>query len=65
MRWKRRLLLLARLFFLWSALEVLVWRLIADSPLGLRAATRVFFTGQIGKYIPGTVWAYAWDREAM
>ncbi|MGH3839943.1 MAG: lysylphosphatidylglycerol synthase domain-containing protein [Pseudonocardiaceae bacterium] len=29
-----------------------------DVPLGRRAASRVFFTGQIGKYIPGTVWAY-------
>jgi hypothetical protein len=99
-RWKRRLLLFARLLFLGSALGVLVWRLVADGagaldparriglatvlgsfvaaaagmgasglawrnllrgldiPLGLRAAVRVFFTGQIGKYIPGTVWAY-------
>jgi uncharacterized membrane protein YbhN (UPF0104 family) len=96
--WK--LLLLARLLFLGSALGVLVWGLVDDGgdaldaarqiglatvlgsflaaaagmgasglawrsllrgldiPLGLRAAARVFFTGQIGKYIPGTVWAY-------
>ncbi|HET9255363.1 MAG TPA: lysylphosphatidylglycerol synthase domain-containing protein [Pseudonocardiaceae bacterium] len=28
------------------------------SSLSLPAAARVFFTGQIGKYIPGAVWAY-------
>jgi hypothetical protein len=39
----------------------LAWRSLLrglDIPVGLRAAARVFFTGQIGKYIPGTVWAY-------
>ena len=39
----------------------LAWRSLLrglDIPLGLRAAARVFFTGQIGKYIPGTVWVY-------
>jgi len=39
----------------------LAWRSLLrglDAPLELPAAARVFFTGQIGKYIPGTVWAY-------
>jgi glycosyltransferase 2 family protein len=39
----------------------LAWRSLLrglDAPLELPAAVRVFFTGQIGKYIPGTVWAY-------
>jgi uncharacterized membrane protein YbhN (UPF0104 family) len=39
----------------------LAWRSLLrglDTPLDLPAAARVFFTGQIGKYIPGTVWAY-------
>jgi glycosyltransferase 2 family protein len=39
----------------------LAWRSLLrglDTPLGLHAAARVFFTRQIGKYIPGTVWAY-------
>jgi uncharacterized membrane protein YbhN (UPF0104 family) len=39
----------------------LAWRSLLrglDTPLDLFAAARVFFTGQIGKYIPGTVWAY-------
>jgi glycosyltransferase 2 family protein len=39
----------------------LAWRSLLrglDTQLDLPAAARVFFTGQIGKYIPGTVWAY-------
>ena len=37
----------------------MTWRaLLADlgSPLPLRAAAKVFFVGQLGKYIPGSVW---------
>ncbi|GAA4222152.1 hypothetical protein FHR32_004169 [Streptosporangium album] len=29
------------------------------SPLPLRVAARVLFVGQLGKYVPGSVWAYA------
>jgi uncharacterized membrane protein YbhN (UPF0104 family) len=39
----------------------LAWRSLLrglGAPLNLHDAARVFFTGQIGKYIPGTVWAY-------
>jgi uncharacterized membrane protein YbhN (UPF0104 family) len=39
----------------------LAWRSLLrglGTSLGLHAAGRVFFTGQIGKYIPGGVWAY-------
>lgn len=39
----------------------LAWRSLLrglGAPLDLYGAVRVFFTGQIGKYIPGTVWAY-------
>ncbi|MEV0148172.1 MULTISPECIES: lysylphosphatidylglycerol synthase domain-containing protein [unclassified Nonomuraea] len=38
---------------------MLTWRtLLADlgSPLPFRPAAKVFFVGQLGKYIPGTVW---------
>lgn len=38
---------------------MLTWRtLLADlgSPLPFRPATKVFFVGQLGKYIPGAVW---------
>lgn len=100
MRWKRVLVVAARVLFLGTALGILVWRLAGDAdgaldavwqigmpavggaflaaaaglgasglawrsllrglgaPLDLHGAVRVFFTGQIGKYIPGTVWAY-------
>ncbi|MBG0828039.1 flippase-like domain-containing protein [Planomonospora sp. ID67723] len=38
---------------------MMTWRaLLADlgSPLSLRPAARVFFVGQLGKYIPGSLW---------
>ena len=41
---------------------MLAWRaLLADfgSPLPLPAAIRVMFVGQLGKYVPGAVWAVA------
>lgn len=41
------------------AISMLVWRaLLADlgSPVPFRRATRVFFVGQLAKYIPGAVW---------
>lgn len=39
----------------------MAWRCLLrglGSPLDVHSASRIFFTGQIGKYIPGTVWAY-------
>jgi len=45
---------------------MLSWRaLLADlgSPLPLRAATRVLFIAQLGKYVPGAVWAAAAQVE--
>ncbi len=45
---------------------LLAWRaLLADlgSPLPLPAATRVMFIGQLGKYVPGAVWALAAQVE--
>src|SRR6266567_7986779 len=45
---------------------MLAWRaLLADlgSPLPLPAAIRVMFVGQLGKYVPGAVWALAAQVE--
>ena len=45
---------------------MLAWRsMLADlgSPLGLRAASRVMFVSQLGKYVPGVVWAFAAQLE--
>ena len=45
---------------------LLAWRvLLADlgSPLPLPAAVRVMFVGQLGKYVPGAVWAVAAQVE--
>ena len=45
---------------------MLAWRaLLADlgSPLPLPAAIRVMFIGQLGKYVPGAVWAVAAQVE--
>ncbi|HEY2723222.1 MAG TPA: lysylphosphatidylglycerol synthase domain-containing protein [Pseudonocardiaceae bacterium] len=39
----------------------MAWRSLlhgVGTPLSVPGAARVFFLGQIGKYIPGTVWAY-------
>jgi len=46
--------------------SALCWRaLLADlgTPLGLRAALGVFFLGQLGKYVPGSVFAVAAQME--
>ena len=45
---------------------MLAWRsLLADlgSPLRLRPATKIMFIGQLGKYVPGMVWAFAAQVE--
>ncbi len=45
---------------------MLAWRaILADfgSPLPLRAATRISFVAQLGKYVPGAVWAVAAQVE--
>ena len=45
---------------------MLAWRaLLGDlgSPLSLPVATRVMFVGQLGKYVPGAVWAVAGQVE--
>ncbi|WP_219470540.1 lysylphosphatidylglycerol synthase transmembrane domain-containing protein [Nonomuraea rhizosphaerae] len=41
---------------------LLAWRRVLaglGSPLPLRVTGRIMFVGQLGKYIPGSVWAYA------
>ncbi|MBN6052680.1 flippase-like domain-containing protein [Nonomuraea sp. RK-328] len=41
---------------------LLAWRRVLaglGSPLSLRVTGRIMFVGQLGKYIPGSVWAYA------
>jgi uncharacterized membrane protein YbhN (UPF0104 family) len=46
--------------------QMLCWReLLADlgSPLPLRQAGRVFFLGQLGKYLPGSVWPVVAQME--
>lgn len=99
-RWKRLLVIAARVLFLGGAFGLLIWQLADDAsgamdavrkigvlavvgsfaaaaaglgasglawrsllrgvgaPLRVQPASRIFFIGQIGKYIPGTVWAY-------
>jgi uncharacterized membrane protein YbhN (UPF0104 family) len=61
---------LAILLFLWVAADMLsvliallaslqVWRLLLaalGSPLPVRAAARIMFVGQLGKYLPGSIW---------
>jgi uncharacterized membrane protein YbhN (UPF0104 family) len=45
---------------------MLAWRAVLaglGSPLPLRAAVRVYFVSQLGKYIPGSVWALVAQME--
>lgn len=45
---------------------LLAWRAVLaglGSPLPLRAAVRVYFVAQLGKYIPGSVWALVAQME--
>jgi uncharacterized membrane protein YbhN (UPF0104 family) len=52
------------LFALFAGL--MQWRAVLTdlgSPLPLRAAARVFFLGQLGKYLPGSVWAALGQME--
>lgn len=47
-------------------LTVLSWRAVLrgfGARLPLRAATRIFFVGQIGKYVPGSVWPVVAQME--
>ena len=49
-----------------SACMMLSWRaILADlgSPLPVRAAARINFIAQLGKYVPGAVWAFAAQVE--
>jgi len=52
--------------FIGLGCTMLAWRaLLADlgSPLPVRAASRIFFVAQLGKYLPGAVWAPAAQVE--
>ena len=49
----------------WSVMMI-AWRgLLADagSPLPVRASSRIFFLGQLGKYVPGSVWPVVAQME--
>ena len=44
------------------ALTGVLWRMLLaalGSPVGMREAGAVFFVGQLGKYVPGSVWSFA------
>ncbi|WP_285731491.1 lysylphosphatidylglycerol synthase transmembrane domain-containing protein [Nocardiopsis sp. ATB16-24] len=46
--------------------QMLAWRALlagAGSPLPRRVAARVMFVGQLGKYLPGSVWAFVAQVE--
>ncbi len=49
---------------LWLAM--LSWRAMLEglgSPVPVRAAARIFFVGQLGKYVPGSVWVVVAQME--
>ncbi|MBB6118780.1 lysylphosphatidylglycerol synthase domain-containing protein [Nocardiopsis algeriensis] len=46
--------------------QMLAWRALLaglGSPLPVRAAARIMFVGQLGKYLPGSVWAFVAQVE--
>ena len=51
--------------------QMLSWRTVVcdlGSPLSVRSATRVTFIAQLGKYVPGAVWATAampWSKVSV
>ncbi|MDH2427821.1 lysylphosphatidylglycerol synthase domain-containing protein [Sphaerisporangium sp. TRM90804] len=48
--------------FAGAGLMLLAWRVVLaglGSPLPARVAAKVMFMGQLGKYVPGSVWAFA------
>lgn len=47
-------------------LSTLSWQILVDEigePIGVRRGAQIFLVGQLGKYLPGSVWAYVLQIE--
>lgn len=65
LQWHRALLAQA-MIFLAFACSTLSWQVLLDDlgkPIGLRRGAQIFLVGQLGKYLPGSVWAYVLQIE--
>ncbi len=63
--WATSGLALLAILAAWFAM-MQVWRVLLSalgSPLPMRVAARVFFIGQLGKYLPGSVWSVVAQME--
>jgi len=65
LQWHRALLAQATIF-LGFACSTLSWQVLLDDlgkPIGVRRGAQIFLVGQLGKYLPGSVWAYILQIE--
>jgi hypothetical protein len=65
LQWHRALLA-QLMIFLGFACSTLSWQVLLDDlgkPIGLRRGAQIFLVGQLGKYLPGSVWAYVLQIE--
>jgi uncharacterized membrane protein YbhN (UPF0104 family) len=65
LQWHRALLAQV-MIFLGFACSTLSWQILLDDlgkPIGLRRGAQIFLVGQLGKYLPGSVWAYVLQIE--
>jgi len=65
LQWHRALLAQV-MIFLGFGCSTLSWQVLLDDlgkPIGLRRGAQIFLVGQLGKYLPGSVWAYVLQIE--
>lgn len=65
LQWHRAILAQA-VIFMGLACSAMSWQVLVDDlgePVGLRRGAQIFLVGQLGKYLPGSVWAYVLQIE--
>lgn len=65
LQWHRAVLAQAAIF-LGLACSAMSWQVLLDDlgkPIGMRRGAQIFLVGQLGKYLPGSVWAYVLQIE--
>ncbi len=65
LQWHRAILAQAAIF-LGLTCSAMSWQVLLDDlgkPIGMRRGAQIFLVGQLGKYLPGSVWAYVLQIE--
>lgn len=65
LQWHRAILAQVAIF-LGLACSAMSWQVLLDDlgkPIGMRRGAQIFLVGQLGKYLPGSVWAYVLQIE--